>query len=53
MSINQLSLEISRLRIQLGAMTPGTPAYFQVQAQLQHLTQALGGARPGINSLSF
>ena len=53
MSINQLSLEISRLQIQLQAMAPGTPAYYQVQAQLQHLTQALGGARGGIQKLSF
>lgn len=53
MSINQLSLEVSRLKIQLGAMAPGTPEYYQVQAQLRHMTQALGGARGGIQKLSF
>jgi hypothetical protein len=53
MSINQLSLEVSRLTIQLRAMAPGTPEYFRVQAELQHRQLALAGQRNGIQKLSF
>jgi hypothetical protein len=34
-------------------MAPGTADYYQALAQYQYLTQALGGARSGIQKLSF
>jgi hypothetical protein len=53
MSIAQLRLESSRLKMQLGAMAPGTAEYYQVLAQLKHLNEALRGAEGGVRGLTF
>jgi hypothetical protein len=54
MSINELQLEARKLQIQLNAMAPTGPLYYQLLAQYQQITTALGVARVGVREgLSF